>query len=303
MPDPKLTLVDSILSDNTPQSDESIDFNMSSAEDGTKGLYYTSTNTENNKTTYYFRGAVENNYVSFAGFYWRIVRINEDGSIRVIHAYPEIGSSKFNSGSNNDNAYVGYMYGTPSSSTYSATHANINDSTIKGVIDTWYENNLINYSLYLADAGFCGDRSIYNGLGYGANTTYYGPYNRLIDNKIPQFSCPQSNDLYTTSSSNKGNKALDYPIGLITADEVAYAGGVFDSDNMDSYLNTPDSFWTMSPLDFWDFAEEFVIAYGGLFSYDASEDLWVHPVINLKSTVEITSGDGTSSNPYVIKTN
>ena len=79
------------------------------------------------------------------------------------------------------------MYGTAGSSSYSATHANTNDSTIKTVIDEWYEENLLdNYATYLADAGFCGDRSLSSGNGYGTNYTYYGAYNRLYTNKTPQ---------------------------------------------------------------------------------------------------------------------
>ena len=329
------TLVNSILEDNTPQSDASIDFSQISSDSNGKGLYYTNTNTEDNKTTYYFRGAVENNYVQFANHYWRIIRINEDGSIRLIYQgetpnatgdAATIGESKFNS-TYNDNAHVGYMYGETGASTYSATHVNTNDSTIKGVVDTWYEENLISYSSYLADSGFCGDRSIAStagiwdssdtALGYGRNETYYGAYNRLDTNKAPQFSCPQSNDLYTTSSSTKGNKALDYPIGLITADEVAYpiglitadevayAGGIYARSNNSYYLNTGDFYWTMSPRVFErSFAYGWLVALDGLLnSNSVSDSGGVRPVINLVSGIEITGGDGTSSNPYVIKTN
>ena len=324
--DTGLTLVNAILRDNTPQSDGSIDFSQISSDTNGKGLYYTSTNTEDNKTVYYFRGAVKNNYVSFAGYYWRIVRINEDGSIRLIYqgttpdatgSAATIGSSKFNE-EWNDNAYVGYMYGTAGSSSYSATHANTNDSIIKTMIDTWYEENLLeNYATYLADSGFCGDRSIANepglwnpptftfdtALGYGTNMTYYGAYNRLYNNKTPQFACPQSNDLYTTSSSNKGNKSLDYPIGLITADEVAYAGGVNDKTNTNYYLYEGNmsqaSYWTMSPAySFWIWGINGQVGFGdqlALASYN------VRPVINLKTSIEITSGDGTTGNVYIIK--
>ena len=316
------TLVNTILNDNTPQSDASIDFSQTSEEDGTKGLYYTNTNTENNGTTYYFRGAVENNYVSFAGYYWRIIRINEDGSVRLIYqgttpdatgSAATIGSSEFNE-EWDDNAYVGYMYRTAGSSTYAATHANTNDSTIKTTIDTWYEDNLLDNSTYIADPGFCGDRSVASSsgiwnssdtaLGYGKNETYYGVYNRLHNIKTPQFACPQSNDLYTTASSTKGNKALDYPIGLITADEVAYAGGVSEISNHSYYLYTGFSYWAMSPSVFIvsGASDEFVVLDGRLSSTFGEYGHGVRLVINLVSDIEITSGDGTSSKPYVIKT-
>ena len=311
--DTGLTLVQKILRDNTPQSDESIDFSKTSEEDGTKGLYYTNTNTEDGKTVYYYRGAVENNYVKFAGYYWRIIRINEDGSIRLIYqgetpnamgSEATIGDSAFNK-KYNDNAYVGYMYGTPGSDTYEETHENINDSTIKTVLDTWYEENLLSYASYIADSGFCGDRSIYEGegtgLGYGKNLTYYQVYNRYNNTYKPQFSCPQSNDLYTTSSSNKGNKALDYPVGLITIDEVLYVGGR-SSNNESYYLYIDDWCWTMSPVDFdGSFAVVgSILSVGRLYNEGVVYSRSVRPVINLKSDIGFTQGDGTGNNPYLI---
>ena len=144
--------------------------------------------------SYYYRGNVTNNYVLFADKYWRIVRINGDGTVRVIydgtsaHANGEsssdrqIGTSAFNS-SYKDNAYVGYMYGKTGASTYAETHANTNDSTIKAYLDNWYKTNILGtvHEQYLADNVFCNDRSIssnkpnkrYNNLGYGADTTAY----------------------------------------------------------------------------------------------------------------------------------
>ena len=304
-------LTAAILKDNKAQSDINIDFSQASSDTNGKGLYYTNTNTEDNKTTYYFRGAVENNYVSFAGNTWRIVRINEDESVRLIKQ-DSIGDIAFNE-NDGDNAYVGYMYGTAGSTTYEATHANTNSSTIKTMIDTWYQNNLVNYSSIIVDTGFCGDRSVASSastwwptdtaLGYGTNATIYGPNNRLNTNKTSQFKCPQSNDLYTTATSEKGNKALTYPIGLITADEVAYAGGVYGEVNEEYYLAGSSS-WTISPFTFegatvmWNVWDD-----GTMVDENNSNDSKVRPVINLNSTVEITSGDGTSSNPYVVKTN
>ena len=283
-------------------------YNYSSTSNGydTKangqGLYYTSKNTEDNKVTYYFRGAVENNYVSFARFIWLIVRINEDGSIRLIKQ-DSVGTSKFNE-NNTDNAYVGYMYGTAGATTYEATHANTNSSVIKSYLDIWYQNNLTNYSSYLADSGFCGDRSLSSGLGYGTGLTLYGSYNRLSTNKTPQFKCPQTNDLYTTATSTKGNKALDYPIGLITADEVAYAGGVYGKKNRLYYLGNGNDFWTMSP--FYSYAYVWCVISDGRLGYvnvglfNNSDGRGVRPAINLKSTVTVLSGDGTKTNPYII---
>ena len=366
-------LAAAILKDNKAQSDINIDFSQASSDTNGKGLYYTSTNTEDNKTTYYFRGAVENNYVALpsqnktctyngssviyaelsngsfrtvtteqeclssnictlSGQYgvgagatestctsmggtwinekatwasanelWRIVRINEDGSVRLIKQ-DVIGTSAFNSG-NADNAYVGYMYGTPGSTTYTSTHTNTNSSTIKTMLDTWYQNNLMNYSSLIADAGFCGDRSLSSGTGIGTTSTDYGAWRRLGNNKAPQFKCSQSNDWYTTLTSTKGNKALIYPIGLITADEAFYAGGGY-FENETYYLHLGVEFWTMSPFDSVSRVSVWGVALVGRLGFGYVDDeSGVRPVINLNSTVEITSGDGTSSNPYVIKAN
>ena len=301
-----LTLTSAILNDNKAQADTNIDFSQISSDTNGKGLYYTSTNTEDNKVTYYFRGAVKNNYVSFAGFTWRIIRINEDGSIRLIKQ-DSIGDSAFNE-KESYNTYVGYMYGTLSLTNYEAAHANTNSSTIKKALDNWYKTNLISYSSLIADSGFCGDRSLASGLGYGKNQTQYGVYNRLKNNKEPQFVCPQNNDLYTTLTATKGNKSLTYPIGLITADEVAYAGGVNVSNN-NYYLLNGSMFWTMSPYDFSSSAYVSIVYDDGLrhrgtlIADNAQISSSIRPVISIKANTQITSGDGISSNPYVIKTN
>jgi len=298
------TLVQQILNDNIVDSDGSIDF----LELNETGLFYTNQNTENNQTTYYFRGAVGNNYVSFADHLWRIVRINEDGSVRLITDY-SVGQSPFND-QGEDNAYVGYMYGTPGSDNYADTHANINDSTVKEFLDEWYDDNLSDYSVYLADAGFCNDRSIAQkpnmwgiddtALGYGDNGTSYGVSQRLdaFNYANPIFKCPQNDDLFTLTTSNKGNRALNRPIGLISLDEVIYAGGAIEMST-DNYLTNGDywfmfgSRYTGSIYAMWDFID----------SESIDDPFDVRPVINLKSNVEIISGNGDEETPYVIKTN
>ena len=384
------TLADKILADNTALPDTNIDFSEISSDTNGKGLYYTNKNTEDNKTTYYFRGDVTNNYVKFAtqtrnkctyngkdvAYYdsvngleynpteaqclstnvcvttnvfenyvgvdettdvkcsmldgtvatdkatftsnttedivWRIVRINEDGSVRLITENP-VGSSAYNA-IYRDNAYAGYMYGATGSSTYKETHKNTNNSTVKTYLDNWYKTNLNGYTSYMSTtAGFCNDRSIAptsktwsnddTALGYERKTTYYGAYNRLFKLKQPQFKCPQTNDLFTTTTSQKGNKTLTYPIGLLTADEISYAGSTyFKSD--DNYLDTT-AYWTMSPRQFsGSTAEE----DNDLYIFDEALSgtipgviFGVRPVINLSDDVGVVIGDGTKDSPYVVK--
>ena len=274
---------------------------------------------DNYGTSYYYRGNVANNYVKFAGFYWRIVRINGDGSIRMIydgttaHANGEasedrhIGNSAFNE-KTDDNAYVGYMYGTLNSSTYSETHANINDSTIKKYIDNWYENNLkdTEYEQYLADNLFCNDRSFASnntGTGVGKVETSYRWYNfsNNANNNKMLLTCPQKNDAFTVSDINKGNRALIYGVGLITTDEVVLAGG-WDLENYNYYLYAGQTYWTISSTAFIggkDY-ERFVYSNGiAGYSNPVNYTHGVRPVLSLSADA-LKSGDGTISNPYVL---
>ena len=276
----------------------------------TNGIYES---VDDNGATYYFRGAVTNNWVSFAGYYWRIIRINGDGSIRMIYNGTSTATTgtttMINNGANqafnssyNRSEYVGYMY------TSGQQHGNTTSSSIKTVIDNWSSSNLAKYADQISkEAGFCGDRepstnsSSSNGSGgTGTTTTYYGGYIRLISNKSPNLKCKNSSDLYTVSGSSKGNKALSNPIGLITADEVAMAGGVYGQNNPNYYLNTDKFYWTMTPY----YASNAVIfgisSSGGLLEYGVGSTWGVRPVINIANDVTIKSGNGTSKTPYEI---
>ena len=278
-------------------------------------IYYEDTS---DGRTYYFAGNPTDNWVQFAGFYWRIIRINEDGSIRMIYAGEVSGdtepattgtdtqlqTSAFNSSYQN-NMYVGYMYQS------NQVHGLATDSTIKGVIDQWYEDNLqTSYSQYLStEAGFCGDRTSTTSSsgapndtgGTGTTATYYGARYRLYTNKTPTFECPdEDNDLYIVASASKGNNALDYPIGLIIADEVAYAGGVYGSSNSSYYLYTNQYYWTMSPSYYNSWADVFyVTSTGNLNSNGVHGAYGVRPVINLSPDVTIM-GEGTVNSPYQV---
>ena len=244
---------------------------------------------------------------------WRVVRINEDGNIRLITEDP-VGQSSFSEG-DQDNAYFGYMYGELGSDSYEGAHANVNNSLIKTFLDEWYYENLSNYSKYIADSGFCNDRSVISGLGYAQNTTYYGPYNRIVNLKKTQFKCPNiSNDLFTTTNALKGNQALNYPIGLLTADEASYAGMLnfrqHTSGNMDMYLRNNTYFWTMSPsifelegnasgADGW-YIRSSINADNDMNAQNINASYYVRPVINISSGLKVTSGNGTFENPYII---
>ena len=226
----------------------------------------------------------------------------------------QISTSAFNS-SSIDNAYVGYMYGSTGASSYSATHANNNSSTIKGILDNWYKTNIVDKGhsdKVSSEAGFCGDRepststATSNGSGgTGTTETYYGAYIRLTNSsKNPTFECQNSSDLYTVASSSQGNNALDYPIGLITADEAVYAGGVSGQSNNGYYLYTNQVYWTMSPHYFYatrSTAYVFgVYSSGGIFNWPVYDtETGVRPVINLKANTKF-QGSGTIDSPFEI---
>ena len=278
--------------------------------------------------SYYYRGNVTNNYVLFADKYWRIVRINGDGTVRVIydgtsaHANGEsssdrqIGTSAFNS-SYGDNAYVGYMYGQTGASTYADAHANTNDSTIKAYIDNWYNTNIVGTTneQYLADNVFCNDRSIssnkpgsYNNLGYGTNATayrwYYGPWSSGGYNSNMRLTCPQKNDAFTVSDTTNGNGALTYPVGLLSTDEIVLAGG-WNEENSGYYLYSGQYWWASSPYYFnGRFAGVRRVGSNGYADiYDGvSGGSGYRPVFNLKADV-LTYGDGTMNNPYRLTEN
>ena len=275
--------------------------------------------------SYYYRGNVTNNYVLFADKYWRIVRINGDGTVRVIydgtsaHANGEsssdrqIGTSAFNS-SYNDNAYVGYMYGQTGASTYAAAHANTNNSTIKAYIDNWYKTNIVGTAneQYLADNVFCNDRSIssnkpdsYNNLGYGTNATAYrwydGPWSSGGYNSNMRLTCPQKNDAFTVSDTTNGNGALTYPVGLLSTDEIVLAGG-WNGENSGYYLYSGQYWWASSPNFF---NGGYAIVRGvdsnrnANFNGLVDRSLGVRPVFNLKAEV-LVQGSGTATDPYRI---
>ena len=365
--------------------------------------------------SYYYRGVVNNNYVSFAGFIWRIIRINGDGSIRMIYsgtstsdtgAKTTIGTSVFNTDPY-DMAYLGYKYGLDKtyqettatnlnynninanttyyfadsytkndttkklslsgnltngtletvwgsnnstykytcfsslstgncttlveiasyvnvsqvkvkayhsylSKSYESTYTDEYDSTIKTKIDSWYKTNIQdkNYSAYLTDNLFCNDRSITSGDGFSLNAmTYYGAYQRNVNKKEPSYKCPRKIDQFTVSSTTAlGNGELTYPVGLLTADEVAYAGGKYGYDNREYYLATGQYYWLGSPSYF---TSWYAVAYGlpvtpsgFLLPWSwVSHSFGVRPVINLKATTLISEGNGTTTNPYIVKIN
>ena len=316
------TLYDKLLADKTTRPDRG-SFSSVLTTDNTNTLY---TGTENGTTVYYFAGNATDNWVKFGknasnqDLYWRIIRTNSDGSVRLLYhgtsttatdAY--IGISAFNSSYDNI-AYVSYMYGSLGS--VENARANTNNSTIKGVIDTWYKNNLnTNYGKYISTtAVYCNDRSNPAG-GYNTGNTsfYYGAYTRLIANKTPSYDCATAEDKFTADSST-GNGKLTYPIALMTADEVSFAGGLYGTNAPTwYYYNSANGsstgltwWWLLSPGN-WDGSYAYVFrVYGSsnpgyLLNNNVNSANGVRPAVSLKSCVKTSGGDGSANSPYTIE--
>ena len=281
-----------------------------------KGLYQIE---DDDGISYYYRGSVNNNYVKYAGVYWRIIRINGDGSIRLLYAGATADAKgtdqfikenvAFNTKKSNP-AYVGYMYGTTLNESYGKTVANEQDSNIKTALDNWYKTNISGTSneKVVADAGFCNDRTYYSDNAYtetGSNTMY-NAYQRYYQTKTPTLKCAQENDLFTLGTNEKGNKALTYPIGLITVDELMLSGFADGYTNKSTYTYNTSSYWTISPRNFSaadNAAYAFPLGAAGYPSGGASvsNGYGVRTVINLSSDTQISGGIGTENNPFEVK--
>ena len=241
------------------------------------------------QTTYYYTGANPDNWVYFAGFYWRIIRINGDGSIRMIYqgtsanttgTGTRTGTSAFNSSLDNK-TYVGLVYDG------SSQHGSGQNSTIMNTLNTWYNNNLASYETDYIDTGtgFCSDRNMASGSNFNSSgTIYYAPYNRKSSGSLQ---CHDDDIL------SQDNGKIPNPIGLLTSDEYVLAG----SGN--SYLDVGIDYLTMSPYYFSNGAALVFIVYNdGRLGYGyVTYTYGVRPVINIKADVPIT-GSGTTTDPF-----
>ena len=241
-------------------------------------LLYKSTATNTGKATYYFRGNVENNYVSFAGQTWRIVRVNEDGTIRIVME-DGINSNAYIAFNSNYNNYR-YMYYT--------------NSQAKSTLESWYQTNIGSKSdlakNVASGAYYCEQAKAKVSSSYtsgNANMTLYSSY-------TPDFKC---------SSDGNGKGVVNASVGLLSYDEVVYAGGYFNQNNSNYYLNNPAIYWwTMSPAGFasgnsyvWN-----VYASGNIDSIIVNITYRLRPVLILNADTQISDGDGTKENPFTI---
>lgn len=295
------TLYDKILSDNTALSDASLNF----ATVNGNGFYYTNNTAygEENTRIYYYRGRVDNNWVSFGGFLWRIVRTTSEGGVKLAYAgngtsNGSIGYNDFNPYSNSK-YYVGYTYNL---SGYSGTQT---DSKAKAAVDAWYNTNLSSNASYLSTTAiYCADRSAETLI---SSYIVYPARARIFTNKRPSYACASANQSRYTASTSTGNGYLSKPIALLSVDEVSYAGIAWELKNLNSYImDDIGGGWTMSPfaLDS-SGAGMFVVNSGwGIQAWNVGagdmNSYPVRPAISFKSCVKALSGNGTKTSPYTV---
>ena len=264
--------------------------------------------TDDDGTSYYYRGEINDNYVNFAGKTWRIVRINGDGSIRLILNATNT-AGRYNNVSSYDKKYIGYTYDNSTNCTGDSictssydiitnsflNNKNVTNSTIKENNENWYVTNILGYDSQIVLGSFCNDTTFTTS---GSNI-FYSSRNRIISNH-PSLECPNTNVDYGGIYKLK--------IGLITADELLMAG--FRNDTTQgsnkNYLYTTGNFWTMSPISAYT-STLYVCSVRNANIFNGNYDLtnnganyYLKQVINIKSTSIVTSGDGTSSTPYEI---
>ena len=264
--------------------------------------------------------------------YWRIIRSNQDGSIRLLYAgtNPDtekgyIGTSVFSEFEGIDPLNIGYMYGTKGSLENNRT--NENSSVIKNYIDSWYNKHLLKLNSYISqESVYCQDRSIsvnssYDNYKTPGNYTNFSANDRIKkigNNSNPTYSCASKEDSFSVLNTSYGNGNLKYSISLMTVDEAVYAGGLFYEKNetvwySNNKLNksiTGDlGSWLLTPDDVSTYNKGNIYALGGDQSHGRigepnvilSNVLAVRPVISIKGGNIYKTGDGSAENPYIIE--
>ena len=299
------------------QPDTNINFGAISSDTNGKGVYTLSKTSNTAYPVYYYRGEVENNNVIFANFCWKIIRTTNTGGVKLIYNgtpsngvcnntgdAAEIGKSVYNQ-NEIEAKYVGYMYDN-----------NTVDSTIKGAIDEWFATNLIDYQTYLEDTPYYNERDYVEGVGfpisYALRQRIWGirtdTYPETVPKTTIKLGATNKEDIFTVSSEI-GNGALTYPVGLITSDEVVMAGGrgYIDSknngENSNYYLYTGSWYWTISSHSFHSDSIAYMIRVGSegrVHSVHASNNGGLRPVIALQPSTAYIGGSGTANSPYYI---
>ena len=259
--------------------------------------------------------------------YWRIIRTNADGSVRMLYSGTATDTSSgclstdtsvFNHPFDSPK-YVGYMYGENDDTLVNA-RTNTNNSTIKTTIDNWYASNMTSYTKYLSTtAVYCNDRTEQTVGTYNTGKTSfdYAPYARVYKSYAPTYDCTEASDAFSVDNTSA---KLTYPIALMTGDEIMRAGGKYNTSLTSPYawyyLNSANgsitgytSWWLLSPVS-WRISSRdsnaYVLSVSNFPSYGYFEEasvnsiFGVRPSVSLKSCTLYSTGNGTPETPYEI---
>jgi hypothetical protein len=264
----KPSLAEMVIGNNKDEIINKDNPDFSTISNNEDGLYFMD-------NYYYYRGTVNNNYVSFANLLWRIVGINSDNSVKLIYAGNDLSSSF------NDDSSLEEMVGYTNNSEYNS------NSTIKDYLNTWYDNNLKSYDSYISLSNYCNDTT-----SKTSGRINYGSYLRNFLTNSPSIICLSSDKNYGGIYNEK--------IGLITIDEVALAGATTKNNNFNFFLYDGNDYYTMSPSFFNNQAWMGIVNKNGKIDVTAvNNEKEIRPVINLINAVTVT-GQGTYENPYSI---
>ena len=271
-----VSLKDEIMKNTIITSNPTLTTSSNNTSDAS-GLYK-STATNTGEPTYYFRGNVTNNYVSFAGQTWRIVRVNEDGTIRIVMQDGINSNAKIAFNSNYKN--YSYMYYT--------------NSNAKTQLESWYQTNIgskTNLASKVATGAYYCEQAK---AKYDSSYTSGSAAMTLYSSYTPDFKC-------TTDGNGKG--IVNSSVGLLSYDEVVHAGGYYGKNNSNYYLyNSAIYWWTMSPAGFSGSGSNvWCVNTAGYIYNDYVNDTATRLRAVLSLNVDtLVTGSGTSSDPYVV---
>ena len=266
---------------------------------------YVRSGTENHvNPIYYYRGAVTNNNVLFANKCWKIVRTTETGGIKLIYNGTPTADNKCN-GDNSMIAYSTYNNNYNDEEDESYIYSDGTNSIVKQAVDTWYASDMDGYTDKLEDTEWCNDSGVtFSGYNeaWQQDMMFFAGYDRNGQNYQPSLHCAAEHSL--TVSSTQGSNKMTYPVGLLTADELTLAGMGWNGFVENGYLNNHEYWWTMTPyyLDGFDAAMFIGGEDGGLSGMlVGSVNGGIRPAVSLKPGTMVTTGEGTSSKPYIIE--
>ena len=238
-------------------------------------------------TEYRYRGASPKNYVTFNNEVWRIIGVFpvDDGTGNIENRIKLI-----------RNASVGTQHWNSTQVSSTSSYNNWTGATLKTYLNTTYYNTLSN----IDEQSMIGNAKYYLG-GYTQSTGISKDMMYQYERKISG-----SNTYYYGTNPNSWTGK----IGLMYISDYGYAASDTCTSNLSSYndetctsnnwlYNIKKNEWLLPQRSNYS-GDVFNIDADGLVGFNSASNnnYAVRPTLYLKYNVQISSGDGTSSNPY-----